>query len=324
MAAYVHAHRRAHKSSLRPENWQVEKTKSHLRKVDSMRAFRNSTYAVLVAAACSLFPESVQADQAVLVQDSYFIQGISTNHGAEQAIIVGGSSSAEGLIQFDLSTIPTGATVAKATLILFAERIGNGSSINIAVANGPWTESGVTGQNNPVPGISVANGVVVSADEFVKVDVTTAVTKWLAGSIPNAGFIISPATSSTLVDFDSKENQTTSHQAVLDISLTGPVGPTGATGATGAVGPIGPPGATTFAKCLFGYSQPSNSQLGNQPGYVPVSCGCSKPLSVAPVGNGSSCSVTSTAGSCSATSAQADPALSVKATFGACCVCSPN
>jgi hypothetical protein len=54
-----------------------------------------------------------------------------------------------------------------------------------------------------------------------------------------------------LVAFDSKESTTTSHPAMLTITLiaigptgaTGPTGPTGATGAAGAQGPVGPTGA---------------------------------------------------------------------------------
>jgi hypothetical protein len=43
---------------------------------------------------------------------------------------------------------------------------------------------------------------------------------------------------------DSKESTSTSHNAILLITLSSPAGPTGATGATGPAGPAGPAGPT--------------------------------------------------------------------------------
>jgi hypothetical protein len=63
---------------------------------------------------------------------------------------------------------------------------------------------------------------------------------WLNGTTNN-GFIITPNTGTGVnVSFDSKESTTTSHPAVLSITL---VGSGGAAGATGATGPTGPTGA---------------------------------------------------------------------------------
>ena len=68
------------------------------------------------------------------------------NYGALQTINVGGASASQGLIQFDVSTVPTGVTpanVSKATLFLFVKAVTAAGTVNISPANGPWTESGV-------------------------------------------------------------------------------------------------------------------------------------------------------------------------------------
>ena len=94
----------------------------------------------------------------------------------------------------------------------------------------------------PAPGTPVQTGIAVStADLFITVDATSQVIAWLNGS-PNNGLIIT-GEGSTSVVLDSKENQSTSHPATLEISLIGPAGSTGATGQAGPTGTNGTTGA---------------------------------------------------------------------------------
>ncbi len=203
----------------------------------------------------ALLPAVMLAQNATLTQDSYVLAGSGVNFGSATTINVGGPTVAHGLVQFDLSTLPSGTTgsgIAKATLLLFVNKLGTAGTVNFSVANGTWTESGVNGTNAPVAAAAIASGVSITAgDTFVAVDATAAVQNWLNGTTNN-GVIITPNDGSVLVAFDSKESTTTSHPAMLSITLvgvggatgaTGPTGPTGATGATGATG-TGSPGAT--------------------------------------------------------------------------------
>jgi hypothetical protein len=151
-------------------------------------------------------------------------------------------------VQFDLTALPGGTTasgIGKATLLLFVNKLGEAGAINIAEANGAWTETAVTGMNAPVAGAAIASGVsVATASDYVAVDVTQAVKDWLNGT-PNDGLIITAAAAGTNVAFDSKESTTTSHPATLMIVLNGgPAGPTGATGPAGATGATGATGST--------------------------------------------------------------------------------
>ena len=113
--------------------------------------------------------------------------------------------------------------------------------------------------------------------QFVTVDVTQLVKNWVTGAATNFGVQISAAAlaSTTAIVLDSKENQTTSHPAFLDVALqsVGPAGPTGpadATGQQGARGPTGPIGATGPGTtgpagprtATIGFSRPPPSRAG--------------------------------------------------------------
>ncbi len=211
-------------------------------------------------------PLGLLAQSVPLMQDSYVVPATTPNYGSVATLNVGGTSNAQGLAQFDLSSlsgIATPGMVAKATLILFVNKVTVAGSINISEATGAWTEGGVNGNNAPVAGAPVATAVPVSAgSDYIAVDATQAVKDWL-GSTTNSGFIITSAASGTNIYFDSKESTTTSHPASLTIILagpagatgaSGPAGATGASGATGATGTPGPVGPTGPSAGLSGYA----------------------------------------------------------------------
>jgi Collagen triple helix repeat (20 copies) len=195
-------------------------------------------------------PAVTWADDARLVGDAWFANGNSGQFGATATVNVGGPTNDQGLMQFDFSTLPPGTTsdnISSASLRLFVSRIGSPGGIDIYTANGTWTESTVTGSGFPTPGTLLASTVPVTLPYvYIVVDVTAQVKAWLNGATNN-GFLILSNPASTLVFFDSKESQSTSHPAVLEVNLfgaAGPAGPTGATGTMGATGPAGPTGPT--------------------------------------------------------------------------------
>jgi hypothetical protein len=193
--------------------------------------------------------------QMVPVQQDSQVGPGTQNHGNGASINVGVSGS-QGLVQFDLSVLPAGTTeadISKAYLTLFANHVVTPGTINVDVANGPWTESTVTRANAPALGSVVASNVAVSTNDYMTVDATDAVRNWVSGVTPNNGFLISSAVSGgAAVSFDSKENALTSHPAMLFVSLVnqgpqgaaGPAGAKGAAGPAGAAGPQGVPGPT--------------------------------------------------------------------------------
>jgi len=162
-----------------------------------------------------------------------------------------------GFFLFDLTKLPAGTTaanVSSASLRLFVNKVGAAGAINVYGATASWSESTVNGlSGGPLPGPLVAGPIGVSiASAYVAIPVTSQVQAWL-NSAPNNGFLIQANPSTTSVLFDSKENTSTSHPAVLEVVLTAPAGatgaagapgPAGATGAAGTTGPVGPQGDT--------------------------------------------------------------------------------
>jgi hypothetical protein len=221
----------------------------------------------------ALLQAAAWAQTVPLTGDAVIVPGNTSNFGALQTVNVGGPSSYQGLLQFDLSKLPAGTTAASvsgATLRLFVSKIGTAGSVNIYAASSPWDETTVTGgAGAPGPGTLVAGSVPVSAaGSYIVIPVTTQVQSWLGGS-PNYGFLITASVSTTNVVFDSKEATGTSHPAALEIDLSGAAGPTGAQGPTGPTGSTGPQGA------------PGPAGTAGPAGTVPGSIGPAGPTGVA-------------------------------------------
>ena len=90
----------------------------------------------------------------------------------------------------------------------------------------------VNGNSGVSPGSVVATSVAINAaNDYIAVDATAAVQGWVTTPSSNNGFMITPNTGTGVnVSFDSKESTTTSHPAVLVITLVGSGGAAGATG----------------------------------------------------------------------------------------------
>jgi len=230
-----------------------------------------------IAIIAAVFPISALAQQAPLVADTYTSgTNTTTNYGGSVVLFVTGSGNTLAVtngandnawLQFDLSALPSGTTdtqVAKATLVLYADRVYTAGAVDVVLGTNGWTEVGLNQSNAPVLGTTVAAAVPISAVDFVSIDVTSAVQGWLSG-MTNDGLIItaSAASPNVAVAFDSKENTATSHAAQLQIILSGPPGPPGpaggvgpqgqqgqqgqqgSQGSQGPPGPQGPPGSTS-------------------------------------------------------------------------------
>ena len=205
---------------------------------------------------------SVWGQQATLVGDAHVSSAQpGVNSGTLSNLNVGGGYTA--LVQFDLGMLPAGTTpsqIARATLRVYCNRADVPGVVQAALVGGTWTESSVTYATLPAVGALVQTAQVVGAGEFVTFDVTAAVQGWVGMPATNFGLAL-VAGSGAVVQFDSKENDETSHAPELEIALVGSaagtVGPagasgaqgaqgiqgeTGATGATGGIGPAGPQG----------------------------------------------------------------------------------
>lgn len=185
------------------------------------------------------------------------------NFGTLSNLVVGSGSTA--LLQFDLSTLPAGASatqVSRATLRLFVNRADTPGLLSVSPITSTWGEYIVTASAAPSLGASIAVTQISAAGQYVTIDVTNAVQGWITKPSTNFGLALSAGTAA--LQIDSKENDLTSHPADLDITLvtTSGTGSGGPVGSTGPQGPAGPPGLTG-ASGLPG-SQGSAGPIGPQ------------------------------------------------------------
>ncbi len=107
---------------------------------------------------------------------------------------------------------------------------------------GGWSEDALTAANAPGRGRDELMGIPVSPQDrnrFLLVDVTELVQEWLDRTLENNGLVLMPNAAGVSVEFDSKENATTSHEPELEITLRSH----GGGGAAGSSRPAGPPAA---------------------------------------------------------------------------------
>jgi hypothetical protein len=208
-----------------------------------------SRYSLCKFGLLALLPVAAFADTASLVGDAFFVTASTGHFGTTATVNVGGVAGYRGLMQFDFSKLPpgtTGASVANASLRIFVNKVPAPGGIDIYAASGSWDEATVTGTGFPTPGNTVAMNVSVSVvNTYIVISVTDQVKAWLNGAANN-GFLLIANPAATSASIDSKENQATSHPAVLEVNLVAPAGaqgPAGATGPPGGTGPIGPAGA---------------------------------------------------------------------------------
>jgi uncharacterized repeat protein (TIGR01451 family) len=108
-----------------------------------------------------------------------------------------GYKQERGLLYFDLSALPSGATINQATLHLWLASwqrpAGSNAPMTISVhpLNGGWEEDTVTWNKWPGHGEEVASIEVQPGPErWYEFDVTTLVQQWVSGAITNNGFAL--------------------------------------------------------------------------------------------------------------------------------------
>ena len=155
-----------------------------------------------------------------------------------------------GFVRFDLSPIPAGTAIARASLRLYARQVLSSGIMDVKLVQGAWDEATLTHATTPSLGAVVASLPLSSGEEgdYVLVDVTSAVQQWMSGT-PNNGFqLIGNAGTVLRVTFDSKEAPETGHAPELEVVPVGPAGPQGPVGPQGPAGAVGPqgPGSVTL------------------------------------------------------------------------------
>ena len=181
---------------------------------------------------------------AVLTGDTFVNSAATTtNYGSSATLTINSTTST--LLSFDISNaLPSGTTAAQvvnARLIVFPDKVTTGGAVNLYQVTQSWSEGSVTYATKPTTSSIVAGTETVGVNKYLVFPVTSLVQGWVTSPSSNYGLELRPASTAN-VTFDSKENTETSHPALLEITLSGPVGPAGAKGSTGPTGPAGPAG----------------------------------------------------------------------------------
>jgi hypothetical protein len=117
------------------------------------------------------------------------------------------SKSATPLLSFDVSSIPSGATIQSATLSLYFTTTNGysvpsgGVSIGVYRITKPWLEGTVTGDNfGPTATVATATGSLapITPNQWASVDVTSLVAGWVSGQSPNYGVAVKTTSSGTV------------------------------------------------------------------------------------------------------------------------------
>ena len=108
-----------------------------------------------------------------------------------------GSTDRRSLIQFDLSSIPSNATVTSSTLSLYGEAtvfegdpLGDISNVSLYKILSPWNEGSVTWNNQPTTDASpLYTRTIYEAghDEWHTFTITSLVDSWIRRTVPNYG-----------------------------------------------------------------------------------------------------------------------------------------
>jgi hypothetical protein len=127
-------------------------------------------------------------------------------------------------LQFDVSSIPGGATVSSASLRLCRTDSAGGARIHeLRPITSGWTESGLTWSIAPTAASSYdASMSVPSSVGCVTADVTTDVQAWVAGA-GNWGWRIAdtnPSPPPPQVDWATREDPSSSQRPSLSVTYT--------------------------------------------------------------------------------------------------------
>lgn len=126
----------------------LHKRRSSENPTKTLRSRLHFAFLVLLTPSCW----SIVNAQIVPRQDSYTNAATpTTNYGAKTLLDVDAATQT-AYIQFDLSSIPSGASISQATLKLYVNSVVTAGSFNVDYVNGAWAESTISASLASVTG----------------------------------------------------------------------------------------------------------------------------------------------------------------------------
>src|ERR1035441_2021073 len=201
-------------------------------------AMQNSKTKLSILSLCTMCLLSGAYAQITPSADAYTnTAAASTNYGANVLLYVDGATETT-YIQFNLASIPASASVSEATLKLYVNSVTTAGTFKVDYITGAWAESKITANLHPALGAAITTSgtlTTASKNQYILINVTSAVQAWLNGSQANDGLAL-VANSTFNASFDSKENASTTSRPKIEFAIAGGSGSaiTGITTASGS------------------------------------------------------------------------------------------
>ena len=154
-------------------------------------------------------PEPVTVE--VLAVEDTFVSSWApdANYGSIRTFSVRNTGEMAGLVKFDTSGIPAGATVLEAKLILYPTYRTNGNVLSLEARPvlAGWSEDGVTWNAAPSAGdLPDATAEVTAIDQEIELDITARVQQWVDDMSSNHGVsLVGNGSKSVEVQFIANE-----------------------------------------------------------------------------------------------------------------------
>ena len=173
------------------------------------------------------------AAQAPPSADTYVTRANpAASYGSSPILAVQDGTTA--YVQFDLSSVPQGRDITKATMRLYVNNVVTPGAFDVYQVDDSWAENTLNYNNAPPLRASATGGNPVdisasSLNHFIIVDITPLTRAWLSGATANNGVALAlaggPAADLGSFSFDSKENSLTGHEPELEIVLSASAAP---------------------------------------------------------------------------------------------------
>lgn len=212
-------------------------------------------------------PSSAPGDKITTKMDTYIDQkSPNTSYGASSTLQINSTNNQikQGLIKFDVSTIPTGDTVTSAKLWVYVYNKGSSNnSVSIHKSLGSWSKSTTWNRKPAMDSISSGSVTITKSGDYVVLDITGLVQNWVSGDTPNNGiYLVADSGSVTLYSAENRSNK-----PVLTVAHKR--GGTGTPPATAVPTPVPSP-APTKAPSPTPTSTPALNSTTN----MPMTYGC--------------------------------------------------